>query len=251
MRIYLAGKMDQLGNWRDGLLDVMHDEEYDPPRPSWETAGRYEALDACVSFQTKPHSALLWQDGIRGIVLGAHDYVGPFRSRMRRIPSEYKGTQHGSDGRGCGDKLDGSEQSLLVALCRGAIFRSDIVFAYVNSFDSFGTFAEIGYAAALNKTVTVVEREDCVQDDSLWFIRQLAQHRYVYSATGDPDHEQSFLRSALLETISAHAAWRERASNLVPVGTLARQSFEQILHWTSDPRVRAEARRMIKKLGGE
>ncbi len=64
--------------------------------------------------------------------------------------------------------------------CMEWIKRSDAVFAWISSLDAHGTFAEMGYAAALRKPVFAAFDRDSVDpgdERELWFIRQLADGR--------------------------------------------------------------------------
>ena len=64
---------------------------------------------------------------------------------------------------------------------KDAIKQADIVFAYIDSFDCYGTIAEIGFAHALGKTIFIVypinfnfEWNEETQRNELWFIEEMA-----------------------------------------------------------------------------
>lgn len=62
-------------------------------------------------------------------------------------------------------------RSRIAELCRAAIRRSDVVFAWVDGADCHATFTEVGYAAALGKRVVLA----CPQaEPELWFLRESA-----------------------------------------------------------------------------
>ncbi len=249
MKIYLAGKMDELGNWRDGLLEP---QPY-PPRALWHTEGNEDAL-----MHDDDRITLNWPHGPNRLVLGVHDYTGPYRSLFPGMPNKWLGYLHGNEGRGQHGMMDTWEEHILAGTCLYRIREADVVFAYLNSFDSFGTMIELGYARALDKFVAVVENTEATGDESLWFASKVASRSATYSPTywidrtecrHDSAHERAFLRNALLEAISAYSA--DAAANKqtpADLRTTSRQSFQQIVRWTSDPRVRDEARRMIRLL---
>lgn len=257
MRIYLAGKMDQLGEWRDGLLtkpklpgDSLWHIDW-PDDPPWDTSD-YTA------------SVVHWPEGPNTHVLSTHEYTGPYRSRLFRTDWEWKGSAHGNEGAGQHGLIESeADKERIVTLCEMGVRRCDLLFAYINTFDAFGTYAEIGMARALGKYVVVVERDDACggYGDDLWFVGATAHRHALYRSTegwGEnhrvktPDEERTFLRTVLLEEISrcsvrlAQAERRKAATR--QTWERATGSFRQILRWTSDPRVRDEARKMIRYL---
>lgn len=70
----------------------------------------------------------------------------------------------------CGDTASEDSYYAVYELCKTAIHNSDLVFAWIDSTESYGTFAEIGYAAGLKKTI-VTAFEKNIPD--LWFINQM------------------------------------------------------------------------------
>jgi len=141
------------------------------------------------------------------------------------------------------------------------IRRCDLLFAYINDFASFGTFVEIGMAVALGKHVVLVEHADALGCDDygeygteLWFAGASAHRHEVYDPRPEDGAmgECAFLRTVLLEEISRFSvrlAQTERRKTVNrQIWEQATGSFQQILRWTSDPRVRDEARRMIRYL---
>lgn len=57
----------------------------------------------------------------------------------------------------------------VIRACCSQIDRSDIVFAYIDSLDAYGTFAEIGYAFGKGKKIYIIV-EDEYMLDQLWFL---------------------------------------------------------------------------------
>ncbi len=94
---------------------------------------------------------------LRKAVFGEHDYVGPF------FQSCDHGCFHGDSSHGTAAQDPGADKSLhgapvssdVIGLCLDAVRRCDVVFAYIDKPDCYGTVTEIGYAAALGKEVWV------------------------------------------------------------------------------------------------
>jgi hypothetical protein len=94
------------------------------------------------------------------------------------------GCAHGPASHGAGPKgcLDGAAEGVLEThraiwrVNRARIRRADLVFAYINETDCFGTLIELGYAAALNKPITIgIGRNIEIKEfDDLWMARQCA-----------------------------------------------------------------------------
>ena len=61
----------------------------------------------------------------------------------------------------CGDDV--------VRACCSQIDRSDLVFAYIDSLDAYGTFAEIGYAFGKGKKIYIIVEGNYMLDQ-LWFL---------------------------------------------------------------------------------
>lgn len=59
-------------------------------------------------------------------------------------------------------------------ICKGQIDRAEIVFAYINQDDCYGTLAEIGYAHALRKDIVIVFSNDRLKKE-MWFADKMQQ----------------------------------------------------------------------------
>jgi len=133
MKIYLAGKVSKYGDWRAEII-----------------GGRQaEWLNVDEPWKTRP-----------GIVLGKHDYTGPFFIGCDH--GCYHGaTSHGM--RGTHDSYECSEIAPtaedIVDQCLEAMRRSDLVFAWIDSPDAYGTLIEIGYAFAAGIPVAVAVKD--------------------------------------------------------------------------------------------
>jgi hypothetical protein len=249
VKVYLAGKMDDAaGSWRNAILGMPWGAK--GPRARW--VQEVQAPDWNGSSVQQWHT-------IRGVVLEQHDYVGPFRQtftcRCSSDCDEHRGVAHGSAVRGSHGEANFEEVHALSLQICAAITAADLVFAYINRPDSYGTIAEIGYAAALGKFVWLHVDPDALFDGSdLQVVRQFATGAsYLY---GHPRAEGESARNALKDAFVAYAAWQptQRQTAIIELSrqgfarTEAVNSFEQIAQWTSDPRVRDEARRMVRRL---
>lgn len=110
------------------------------------------------------HTDDLWTLSIKNTngdnpVLGRHIYVGPF------FLSCDHGCAHGdmSHGAGADGRFycgDGFKRDQVRSFCKQQIDSADLVFAWINRADAYGTIWELGYAAAKKKTLVVRWPED-------------------------------------------------------------------------------------------
>ena len=63
----------------------------------------------------------------------------------------------------------------VLSICKRQIDRADIVFAYIDHNDCYGTLAEIGYAHAIGKDITIVFSNDRLKAD-MWFVDKMQRH---------------------------------------------------------------------------
>lgn len=262
MKIYLAGKMDaKHGAWRDGIIDTAYDRVAGHTRPRWELVLPGEFYDS------EAPSAFVWPRQANTWVLGLHDFVGPYRSTFRKDwDPKYGGYFHGTPCSGQHGMADQDEhRAPVVANCIDAIQRADLVFAYLNSPDCFGTLAEIGMARAMGKFTYLAIDESAMWDwDDYWFLEGIvsAFGRSWNIWRGEtPKSEKDRLRGYMQDAL---VKWTGRPEKSSPVALVQRDetepyiralqeaanSFSQIGRWSSDPRVRNEAQRMLKRIAG-
>jgi hypothetical protein len=167
LKIYLAGKIRQ-NCWRQSIV-----------------AGLREALsDDCPSLCVNDDPA--WPLLERS-VFGVHSYTGPY------FVSCDHGCYHGDDEHGQGTqtkmRLDhnSTANENVVLRCLDAIKRSDLIFAWVDEPDCYGTVVEVGYAAALGKTVAVSGPK---RYRDMWFLYLLA-NGHDYGGLDYPDAESA------------------------------------------------------------
>lgn len=141
MKIYLAGKIGK-NDWRHAIVRDLHITCADFSRETFEN----------------------WPILV-GAIFERHEYTGPYFIACNH--GCYHGdNQHGvgrSTG-GCSD--DAPKDGQIVALCQAAIRQSDLVFAWLDTTDAYGTLIEIGYALALGIRVAISAPE---RQRDLWF----------------------------------------------------------------------------------
>lgn len=254
VNVFLAGKVDrQHGAWRGAIVG----EHYVPVRvgelretrwlPRWVLpAVEDEHWDGDMAAK------LRWPKQPNAWVLGRHNYVGPYRRLSPNADPSWYGEFHGNYGPGSHGQPDASLCEPIVEECLAGIRRADVVLAVVNTPDCFGTLAEIGYAHAMAKFVYLITGADSEWEwDDYWYVDQLATVREY--APDDGMADPVWIRGQCLEAINAWAAIGLPNQRPVPVPVpmtpdLAVASFVNIARWTSDPRVRDEAQRMVQLL---
>lgn len=140
MNIYLAGKIGK-NDWRHKLVKDLH----------WASA------------IMEPSKTTSWPRGIK--IFDEHNYTGPYFIACNH------GCYHGSNqhgvGRGNGGCSDnGYDEAKIVKLCQDAIRKSDLVFAWMDTADAYGTLVEIGYALGIGVRVAISAPE---KQHDLWF----------------------------------------------------------------------------------
>lgn len=180
LRIYLAGKISK-NCWRHSIV-----------------AGLREALPdlvSCPRGETEPipEWPLLTQ-----AVFGEHHYAGPF------FASCDHGCFHGEDSHGIGAQAEFPQptekhhshqraNAVVVRRCMEAISKADLVFAWIDCLDCYGTITEIGHAHALGKRIWIAGPRP-LRD--MWFVYQTAEQLNLGSC-----HHPSDLLKAWLEEV--------------------------------------------------
>lgn len=93
-------------------------------------------------------------DGVKPVFIGGRDwYVGPWY-----IACDH-GCYHGRNNHGAGASDGGCgydmNQDTVHKMCLDGIKKCDVLYAWIDSIDCYGTLSEIGYAAGLGKTIWV------------------------------------------------------------------------------------------------
>jgi hypothetical protein len=158
MKIYLAGKVRK-GCWRHSVVDGMSD-------PLSKEVG-HTCSNAHDDDELSEMSRGLTFPVMRNAIFGAHDYVGPY------FISCDHGCWHGPDGHG----LNGLPQPDIVGMCLAGVMRADLVFAWVDTLDCYGTIAEVGFARGQGKKVVIAGPE---QYRDMWFLYKMAHHTLTH-----------------------------------------------------------------------
>lgn len=269
MRVFLSGKVDErYGAWRDHLLGVSHQGRTNNGK--WVV----EAYPRWVVYEDEPTGAVLPWPKLPKVILNDHTYVGPYRQVVKKESDwRHDGYFHGVTAIGSHGMIYGDVFDQVVARCRGALQDADFVFAYINSPDAYGTIAEIGYAAALGKFVAVVIDPEAAFDwTDFRFVESLANFTRTIEREVAPPHEGRYVdepltpereRAQLVDALKDAALvylGQPRSTAVVAAVDMQEErwqrfarevtaSFDQIARWTSDPRVRNEAQRMMRRMG--
>ena len=84
------------------------------------------------------------------------------------------------------DHVGSLDRSLVCLNIRNAIKKADLVFAWINSLDCYGTLFEIGYAVALGKAVVVAfQSADNEWSQEHWVSHYMADITYPASSSGE------------------------------------------------------------------
>jgi hypothetical protein len=186
---YLAGKITgRNAGWRDTLLGPDRDAPGFSPEDTPATM-----VDA-FRFDLWPVRDLAFPGG-------GHQCCGPYRAVLddgwghggdyNWVTSNEEDSHTGfpdnwHDHALVGDHCNGEQpilkrhRSQIIELCRTAIDRCDILFAWLDGLDAYATLTEIGYAKAIGKTVWVASPGK-LRD--LWFIHCMADRSSQWLAT--------------------------------------------------------------------
>lgn len=168
INIYLAGKIAP-GDWRHTLIPTLRRDSGD----------QYNSM-----INGESESWPVFINAIRG----KHNYTGPYF-----IGCDH-GCYHGDASHGCGAGYgegyydhgqcspgcsdynpEFQDQKNIVKRCLDAIDRSDLVFAWIDTNDCFGTIFELGYAVAKNKQIVLASPIGIGHD--MWFMFASITHR--------------------------------------------------------------------------
>lgn len=149
--VYFAGKINKNG-WRTGWGELIF--EY------------AENIENLTSFEYKINDEMT--------------YTGPI------FLSCDHGCYHGpgshgvaAGGYGCGAK--GIQREDVLYICKSQIERAEILFAYIDSADCFGTIAEIGFAYAIGKDIFIVFSNEELKEE-MWFVDQMQRNTGIASS---------------------------------------------------------------------
>lgn len=139
--VYLAGKIDHT-DWRHGLVPNLRGH--------------------------------LWADG--PIDTNLYRYVGPFFASCDH-GCNHRPSSHGAT---AGYEFGESEftKSDVISNNMAALHAADLIFAYIDSPDCYGTLTELGWALCAGKRVVVVFAAEILFDD-FWYVFHLAHSVHI------------------------------------------------------------------------
>lgn len=159
--IYIAGKMED-DEWRFQFFDP-HNV---PDDHAYQQGYHPFTIEHRASWPAKSH-----------VTVCGLAYTGPF------FVDVYGGHGYGyMDGDAHGSNIDSADsyksvkaleakRRLVQQWCFSAIQRADLVFAWIDGIDCYGTIAEIGYAKAVGKLIWIAGPR---RYDEMWFVYQMA-----------------------------------------------------------------------------
>lgn len=180
LKVYLAGKVTErtlVGHENeDGGIEIYEDDHIGAYENRWRASiigdGKHATL-ACDFEGIQLQSPSDDWPILERIVLGVHDYVGPFYvSRGHGFIGE---AQHGYS-----DEAKGSEPQIdqvnelrkkIIHRCLDAISSADLVFVWLAGKTAFATLAEVGWARAKGKQIFIGGPKYL---PDLWFIYGMA-----------------------------------------------------------------------------
>ena len=196
--IYVAGKMEN-DAWRRELFDPYPRSDSDH---AWQLGYNPVTVSDAARWprSTDPETGNLYSGNYgTGLICGLA-YTGPFFVDLNGGHgfSYYDGAEHGANvdtsdhARQHGAQLEDSRKEVQ-SLCFQAIARADVLFAYIDCIDCYGTIAEIGYAKALGKIIWIAGSR---RYDDLWFVYSMANEQPLFQNYSDTSLKE-FLSSNL------------------------------------------------------
>lgn len=178
MNIYLAGKIAK-NDWRHSIVNTIwagfSDQFYQDygkttignPNYRWPLLRRaiFNQHTYTGPFFISCDHGCAHGDNLHGVAavdasrndkayVSPHELVGWADEELRELEQDEHGFFVRSYRGGCLSG-DGPRQEQVVTLCQEAIRQSDVVFAWLDQEDAYGTLVELGYANALQKRVWI------------------------------------------------------------------------------------------------
>lgn len=184
--IYLAGKVTKNG-WREDFF---------------EPQARDVASDFFYRYTNENYTeAEMIAEGfpvIEKSILGIHNYVGPYAMACdhgcyhapsedfydtgddgndEEIPVLRSDYAHGLQSMSPCTFENGIPKNVIHKLCLNAVAKCDVLFAWIDSPDCYGTISEIAYAKALGKKIIIGGKIEISFD--MWFVYQMADVLHI------------------------------------------------------------------------
>lgn len=170
LRIYLAGSISQQC-WRHSIVKGLGtiDGVNGPPCPNTCDGDGFDFPDYWPILERS--------------IFDTHHYVGPFFSRCDHNCDNEGGCYYGPDSHGVRAAKIEEGHRQVVQLCLDSIHTADVVFAWIDSNDCYGTITELGYAKAVGKNVCVAGPR---RFRDMWFLYTMAD--FAVFDDGSPDY---------------------------------------------------------------
>lgn len=165
VKVYLAGKITN-NHWRNQIMPSL-----------WGRRNDFETI-SCGEDKFKTVKDAYYNYEYVGkdyIITGPHS-IGCDHGCWHRQPHASVSIGFTEDACMLQDGSSITPKDVHVACCY-QIKKSDCVFAYIDSLECYGTFAEIGYAYAKGKKIYILYSTPALQKE-LWFISQMATKVY-------------------------------------------------------------------------
>jgi hypothetical protein len=156
MRVYLAGKVSH-NCWRHRAVPELYG--------ALGELNQWLCPTALADADLARISRGLEFPVLEGAVFDHHDYVGPYFLGCDHgcwLSDHFHRPRHG---------LSGLRREAIRSACLAAVNRADLVFAWVDREDCYGTLVELGYARCAMKKVAVAGPRRLPE---LWFAESLA-----------------------------------------------------------------------------
>lgn len=158
--VYLAGKIRQNG-WREGICGYRCGQHYESTDFDKYLLVNNNLTVTGPFFISCDHGCY---HGERTHGVGVNKYW----------PHHYVDNNDAERYGCCGDGYVPFTEDDVIEICKSQIDKAEIVFAYIDCKDCFGTLAEIGYAHARGKTIIILFKDEVLKRD-MWFIDKLQQ----------------------------------------------------------------------------
>jgi len=198
-KVYLAGRISK-NDWRHQIVPGLRQSTLFPILEKIDIGNRW-----------RPWPIL------KKSILNYYDYVGPYFVSCDHGCAHGPNT-HGSRANESGGCLDGYDNFIMkswaYSRCITAIEECEMLVAWIDDTEAFGTLTEIGFANALRKDITILSP---IEIKDYWFVYEMAT---LYKTNCDPDPAKSVLDFLKLWVVEPEinyydyiksSSWRARA----------------------------------------
>jgi hypothetical protein len=180
VNIYLAGKVEHTC-WRHTIVKGLRESLHDVTSSCAVSEGD---LSDDIEFPI-----------LRKAIFGQHNYTGPYFIGCDHGCWHGGGSEHGLSVELDHGTIAGVSRPVITSLCLEAIEDADLVFAWINSNDCYGTIAELGYAKGQGKLIAIAGPHK-IHD--MWFVYEMADVAIIPA-----DDPKSALEAVIPQIITA------------------------------------------------